>query len=67
MLFGCSVPTAGKLESRWEGRKIKSIKSPVSIEIMDYQCRTKLVHVNRLRHGLTPHPQEQVFSQAQNT
>ena len=54
-----SVPIAGKLESRWEGgRKIKLIKSPVSIEIMDDQHRTKLVHVNRLRHRITPQPQE---------
>lgn len=35
-LVWLSIPTAGKLDPRWEGRwKIKSIKSPVNMEITD--------------------------------
>ena len=47
MLFGCQCPLLENLNQRWEGGwKIKSIKSPVSIEIMDDQRRNKLVHIN---------------------
>lgn len=53
-----SVPTAGKLDPRWEGQwMIKSIKSPVNIEITDGQ-RTKVVHVNRLQYRAQPNPQQ---------
>ena len=61
-----SIPTAGKLESRWEGGwKIKSVKSPVTIEITDGR-RTKVVHVNRIRHRL-PDPSELTSSSPQDT
>ena len=61
-----SIPTAGKLESRWEGGwKIKSIKSPVTMEITDGR-RTKVVHVNRIRHRL-PDPSELTSSPPQDT
>ena len=44
-----SIPTAGKLDSRWEGNwTIKSIKSHVTMEISDGN-RTRVVHVNRLQ------------------
>ena len=47
-----SIPTAGKLQSRWEGMWIvKAIKSEVNLEISD-GVRTKVVHVNRIRHRL---------------
>ena len=53
-----SVPTAGRLDPRWEGQwMIKSIKSPVNIEITDGQ-RTKVVHVNRLQYRAQPNPQQ---------
>ena len=53
-LVWLSIPTAGKLDPRWEGRwKIKSIKSPVNMEIMD-GLRTKIVHINRLQHRIQP-------------
>ena len=43
-----SIPTAGKLDPRWEGRwVVKSVKSPLNMEITD-GTRTKVVHVNRL-------------------
>ena len=49
-----SVPTAGKLDPKWEGEwAVKSVKSPVSIEIYDGK-HTKIVHVNRLRHHCVP-------------
>ena len=49
-----SVPTAGKLDPRWEGEwVVKSVKSPVSVEICDSK-RTKVVHTNRLRHRYIP-------------
>ena len=51
-----SIPTAGKLDPRWEGNwTIKSIKSPVTMEISDGN-RTRVVHVNRLQHHLQPRP-----------
>ena len=53
-----SVPTAGKLDPRWEGKwVVKSVKSPVSIEIYDSK-RTKVVHTNRLRHRYIPDVKE---------
>ena len=49
-----SRPTAGKLEPRWEGEwRVKSVKSPCTMEITDGQ-RTRVVHVNRLRHRVQP-------------
>ena len=49
-----SIPTAGKLDPRWEGNwKIKSVKSSLNMEITDDK-RTKVVHVNRLRHRIQP-------------
>ena len=49
-----SVPTAGKLQPRWEGEwRIKAVKSPITMEITDDK-RTKIVHVNRLRHRIQP-------------
>ena len=45
-----SVPTAGKLQPRWEGGwKVTSVKSPVTIEINDGR-KSKVVHSNRLQH-----------------
>ena len=47
-LVSLSVPTAGKLDQRWEGSWIvRSIKSSVTVEITDGE-RTKVVHTNRL-------------------
>ena len=43
-----SVPTAGKLDPRWEGNwMVKRVKSPVTMEISDGK-HTKVVHKNRL-------------------
>ena len=53
-----SIPTAGKLDPRWEGRwSIMSIKSPVNMEISDGK-RIKVVHSNRLRHRIQPDPSD---------
>ena len=53
-----SIPTAGKLDPRWEGKwKVKAIKGPVNMEITDGR-RTRVVHVNRLQKRLQAHPQE---------
>ena len=51
-----SVPTAGKLDPKWEGEwTVKSVKSPVSIEISnDSKNSTRVVHANRLRHRNVP-------------
>ena len=44
-----SVPTAGKLQPKWEGGwRVISVKSPVTIEIADGR-RSKVVHSNRLQ------------------
>ena len=49
-----SVPTAGKLDPRWEGKwRIKAIKSPVNMDISD-GTHTKVVHTNRLQHRNLP-------------
>ena len=49
-----SVPTAGKLDPRWEGKwKITSLKSPTTVEISDGN-QHKIVHINRLQHCLKP-------------
>ena len=49
-----SIPTAGKLDPRWEGEwVVKSVKSPASVEICDSKL-TKVVHTNRLRHHYIP-------------
>ena len=49
-----SVPTAGKLDPRWEGEWIvDSIKSPITVEIANGRT-SKVVHVNRLQHRCTP-------------
>ena len=51
-LVWLSIPTARKLDPRWEGRwKIKLIKSPVNKEIKD-GLQTKIVHINRSRHHI---------------
>ena len=49
-----SVPTAGKLDPKWEGEwVIKSVKSPTNMEI-DNGRNTKVVHTNCLRHRNIP-------------
>ena len=51
-----SVPTAGKLQPRWEGGwKVKSVKSPVTIEISNGR-KSKVVHSNRLQHRFQAAP-----------
>ena len=53
-LVWVSIPTAGKLDPRWEGGwVVKSVKSPLSIEITNDKT-AKIVHVNWLRHRLLP-------------
>jgi len=55
-----SIPTAGKLDPRWEGRwVVKSVKSPLTMEITD-GTRTKVVHVNRLHQRVQPHATEKI-------
>ena len=40
-----SIPTAGKLDPRWEGEwVIKSMKSPVTAKIYDGRCTTQIVY-----------------------
>ena len=47
-----SVPTAGKLDPRWEGKWIiQSIVSPTTYTVHD-GLRTRTVHINRLRQRL---------------
>ncbi len=47
-----SIPTAGKLDPRWEGKwVIKSIQSPLTFEIIDGK-RRRVVHMNQLRHRI---------------
>ena len=47
-----SIPTAGKLDPKWEGKwVVQSVLSPVTYTICDGR-RTKTVHINRLRPRL---------------
>ena len=49
-LVWLSIPVAGKLQPRWEGKwKVVEMKGPVTVEITDGR-RTKVVHINRVRH-----------------
>ena len=49
-----SVPTAGKLDPKWEGNwKVLALKGPVNVEITD-GYRKKVVHVNRIQPRITP-------------
>ena len=51
-----SIPTAGKLDSRWEGGwTVKLIKIPVNLEITK-GSRSKVIHTNCLRHCIQPSP-----------
>eukprot|EP00731_Ephydatia_muelleri_P033383 Em0028g58a len=53
-LVWLSIPTAGELDARWEGKwTVTSPKSPVAVEITD-GARTRVVHVNRLRYRVQP-------------
>ena len=45
-----SISTAGKLDSRWEGKwRIKTIKSPINVEITD-GSGVRVVHINRIQY-----------------
>ena len=53
-----SVPTAGKLDPQWKGNwTIKSIKSPVNVEITDGQ-QSRVVHIDHVRRCVQTAPQE---------
>ena len=57
-LVWLSVPTARKLDPRWEGDwKITAVKSSVTMEISDGN-RKKVVHINRLHRRIQPRPSE---------
>eukprot|EP00731_Ephydatia_muelleri_P034213 Em0051g5a len=61
-LVWLSIPTAGKLDPRWEGGwKVKACKSPVNMEVSD-GTRNRVVHVNRLRHHIQMAEGEEVGS-----
>ena len=58
-----SVPTAGKLEPRWEGGwKVTKIKNPVNVQISSGH-HSKMVHVNRLHHWIQPNLQDKEDAQ----
>ena len=49
-----SIPTARKLQPRWEGKwTVKQIIGPVNLKITDGK-RTKVVHMNRVQHRVQP-------------
>ena len=49
-----SVPTAGKLDPKWEGNwKVHAMKGPVNVEITDGH-RKKVVHINRIQPRVLP-------------
>lgn len=49
-----SVPTAGKLQPRWEGNwRITAVLSPITVKISDNK-RLRTVHINRVRHRIQP-------------
>ena len=49
-----SIPTARKLQPRWEGKwTVQEIRGPVNLKITDGK-RTKVVHINRVHHRVQP-------------
>ena len=49
-----SIPTARKLQPRWEGKwTVQEIRGPVNLKITDGK-RTKVVHMNRVQHRVQP-------------
>ena len=67
-----SIPTAGKLDPHWDGRRsVRSVKTPLTVEITD-GVKTKVVHVNRLRQRIVPdstnmeEPSGQVLQESQS-
>ena len=49
-----SIPTAGKLQPKWEGGwKVAKVISPINLKIHDGK-RTRVVHINRVRHRFQP-------------
>ena len=50
-----SIPTAGKLDPRWQGGTLDCgvSRSPVTLEIVNGRKR-KIVHVNRIHRGIQP-------------
>ena len=49
-----SIPTAHKLQPRWEGKwTVEEIMGPVNLKITDGK-RTKVVHMNRVQHRVQP-------------
>ena len=50
-----SIPTAGKLDPRWQGGTLDCAvsRSPVTLEIVNGRKR-KIVHVNRILRGIQP-------------
>ena len=54
-----SIPTAGKLDPKWEGGwKVVKVISPINMQIHDGK-RTRVVHTNRLRHCCQPDLEEE--------
>ena len=55
-LVWLSIPTARKLDPRWEGGwVVKESKSPVTMKIENNsKSQTRVVHINRLRHRKQP-------------
>ena len=55
-----SIPTARKLDPRWEGNwVVTACKSPVNVEISNGP-RKRVVHINRIRHRIQPDMQRPV-------
>ena len=49
------IPRRGKLESKWQGGwKVRAVKSPINIQIINEKDHCKVVHVNRLQHRFQP-------------
>ena len=49
-----SIPTARKLQPRWEGKwTVQEIRGPVNLKITDGKC-TKVVYINRVQHRVQP-------------
>ena len=47
------MPTAGKLDARWEGWTVKEVLSPVNVAVEHTTtARTRVVHVNRLQQRI---------------
>ena len=66
-LIWLRVPTSSKLQCKWEGGwRVKAVRSPITVEISKKDKKSRVVHVNRVRHWIQRSQQEMLDQQSQS-